>query len=167
MIQQKILDSIGDVYREFGVEGVLPQAVVIQEDCRADSRAGNTDLTHHLGIKLGDFYMPSLLEINRGETDEFERLHDALFVQPDEYSEESEFRIANPLILADNGELIWGMECYWQPFEQAPEDYALQVSLKLNRSVEDLAEEFESNQVVELLRQRLAGELLGADESDL
>ena len=109
-----LLEKIKEIYSRYGVHNLEPNFVMISEDLReGKSEAGNQDLEGHLGVYLGEFYYPSILDINLGEVDESEKLFDMFCVHPEEYDEESEFRIANPLIIADTGEFIWGLESSW------------------------------------------------------
>ena len=140
-----LLDRIKEIYSRYGVNDLAPEFVMIVNDCRADEDRGESgDLSKHYGINLGKFYYPSFLKINLGEPDEIERLHDALCVHPDEYEEDSEFNVANPLILADTGEFIWGMGSYWGPI---PEE--------IQHLARNLEETFNSNKALEKLESAL------------
>jgi hypothetical protein len=143
-----LLSRIKEIYSKYGVSSLEPKFVMIKEDLRErKSEACNHELEGHFGVYLGDFYYPSLLNINLGEADESERLYDAFFVHPEEYGEESEFRIANPLIIADTGEFIWGIESFW----------GLLPEIRL-RDVHALEGVFDSNNVLEKLELALQAE---------
>jgi len=114
---EELLNQAKELYSRFGVHDLAPILVLITGDCREQSIPGYQDLANHYGINLGDFHYPDILRMNRGEPDDTERMHDAVCVHPDEYDETAEFDIALPLILADTGDFIWGIESFWGPID--------------------------------------------------
>jgi len=141
----ELLEKIKQLYAKYGVPDIDPAIVCICIDAREDEdRLQN--LSDHFGVYLGDFYN-SLLDKNRGEEDESDKLYDALFVHPKEYDEESEFRVATPLILSDAGKLIWGHSCYFMKYEELLERHKVPIP--------EITAKFYENNALEKLEQIL------------
>src|SRR3989344_3116512 len=107
-----------------------PHIVKIVEDCR-EEYGPDGDLSGRYGIFLGDYLFDDKTRPIEGSLKEMcvmhpekNRLYDpksGLFYNAEIDSLESEdgedFLFSNPLILADNGENIWGIECWFAKAE--------------------------------------------------
>jgi len=154
MREQHLIETVEGILREAGIQAIHPVPAIITDDCR-ELPPGTDSLANHLGLYLGDFYM-SLLEPNRGEADDIERLYDATIVQPEEYDEDSEFHLAMPLILADSGDFIWGCECYWGKLDEETRVEAQQLTGHLEGLA--LESQFNAEKMIQALRDKLRDE---------
>ena len=143
--------AVAELYREFGIEGVTPKWAFISEDCRPPEECGpGGSLSNQPALYLGNFTFPDPLAFRAPDdadsesraAEEARRLHDALCVQPDEYPDDEEFEFANPLLVSETGEVIWGLQCYWG--EVAFEETGLSERFGFGAAIEASFEELKS-----------------------
>ena len=143
------LEKYAEVYAELGVEDVMPKWAVISQDCREREVLDAVgDMSGKVAVSLGDFYYPDVLKKYNGEGDDSERLYDAMCVQPDEYEADSEYSIANPLLLTEEANILWGLECYWGEIEGEGEELLEQLGVDM----EQVRSSFRVNRVFEKFR---------------
>ena len=136
-----LLTQITNLYNQYNVK-IKPHFAYITKDCRSiDEQGPSGNLSRKQAINLGEFFEPSLLEICATKEDRLrayqglEKTYDSV-VRPEEYYDDSEFDMAMPLLLSDQGDLIWGIECFWQRRE--PQEMIESIFTQ-NRVIEKLA----------------------------
>ena len=91
-----------------------PFRVVILEDCRLSEDYGpNGNLTGQRGTCLGEYIMPEDPkgpDLSKKATQEQQAASIEALLDGDE---SDEIELANPLILSDSGDYIWGLHCYF------------------------------------------------------
>jgi hypothetical protein len=93
------------------------------------------------------------------------RLHDAICVQPSEYDDESNFRIAIPLIVGKNGELVWGMQCDWTKINEPLITDLGALPDQLGVRFDDTHFQADTRAIVESLRRRIEQERSANDQA--
>ena len=153
MIKQEVLTRVTELFMDAGVSGLEPKLALITEDCR-DPKKAKGNLNGHLGLYLGDFNFPSLLKLEKPTApNPYDKA-----VRVDE--EEELFPNGNPLILADTGELIWGIECYWGKVEGSDIKEIKNAAPALGESLDTMTDVFSDPSLLNGLRDKLLKELI-------
>lgn len=106
MFDEKSMDKDQDDYSE-------PFRVVILQDCRPPEDYGASgNLTEQRGTCLGEYIIPKnpkVPDLSKKATPAQRAASIEALLDP----ERDEVELANPLILSDSGDYIWGLHCYF------------------------------------------------------